>query len=120
MISLKSRARTLGVASLIATAAACSSNKSTDTPTTPTATVSSIAVAGTAPNVGLTAQLTATATMSNGTTQNVTSQATWQSSNNAVVTVTPSGAVTALGLGTVTVQATYQNVGGADQITIAQ
>jgi len=118
VISLKSRARTLGVASLIATAAACSSNKTNDTPTTPTATVSSVAVAGTAPNVGLTAQFTATATMSNGTTQNVTSQATWQSSNTSLATVNAAGIVTGVAPGDVDISATFQSVAGRQRITV--
>ena len=118
MTGLKSFARTLGVASLIAAAAACSS-KSSDTPTTPTATVSSIAVAGTAPNVGLTAQFTATAAMSNGTTQNVTSQATWTSSNASIATVNAAGVVTGVGPGDVDITATFQSVAGRLRVTVA-
>ena len=102
------------VASVAVFAAACGQS------TTTASTVTAVAVTGTTPTTGTTSQFKATATMGDGTTQDVTSSATWQSSNNAVVTVTQSGAVTALGLGTVTVQATYQNVGGADQITVAQ
>jgi len=103
---------------MIAAAVACSSNKSNDTPTTPTPTVSSIAVAGTAPNVGLTAQFTATATMSNGTTQNVTSQATWQSSNAAIATVNAAGIVTGVAPGDVDITATFQSVAGRQRITV--
>src|SRR4051794_7513508 len=42
-------------------------------------TVASVAVNGTAPGVGASAQLSATAALSDGTTQIVTSQATWAS-----------------------------------------
>src|ERR1035437_8075308 len=55
--------------------------------TSPSATVSSISVTGSTPAVGATSQFTVTAKMSDGTTQDVTSLATWQSSNTAVATV---------------------------------
>ena len=44
--------------------------------TSPSATVSSVAVTGSAPTVGGTSQFTATATMADGTTQDVTAKAT--------------------------------------------
>ena len=69
----------------------------TPTPPAPaTPTVTAMAVSGTAPAVGLTAQYTATATLSNGTTQNVTAQATWQSSTRPVATVLATGVGTLL------------------------
>ncbi|PYR24227.1 MAG: hypothetical protein DMF92_23075, partial [Acidobacteria bacterium] len=80
------------------TVAACS-RKSGDSPTTPTASVTSVAVTGNAPTIGLTAQLTATATFSSGANQNVTSQATWQSSNTAIATVNSAGVVTGVSAG---------------------
>ena len=117
---MKSPVRDLILAvAAIAAATACSSNKSNDTPTTPTATVSSVAVAGTAPNVGLTAQFTATATFSNNTTQSVTSQATWQSSNTAIATVNAAGVVTGVAPGDVDITATFQSVAGRQRVTIA-
>ena len=58
--------------------------------------------------------------MSDGTTQDVTSLATWQSSNTSDATVSTSGLVTGVAAGTVVVQATYQNVTGSDQITVSQ
>lgn len=106
------------VATIILTAAACGSNNSS-TPTTPAATVTQVAVAGTAPSVGLTAQFTATATMSNGVNQNVTSQAAWQSSNPAIATVTSAGVVTGVAPGDVDITATYQSVAGRSRVTIA-
>lgn len=93
-------------------AAACGS-----TSTSPT-TVSSIAITGTAPAVGATAQFTAIATMSNGTTQDVTSLSAWQSSNTGAATVSSSGVVTGVAEGAATVQATYLSVTGTDPITI--
>src|SRR5437867_11336768 len=79
------------------------------------ATSSSVAVAGTAPAMGATPQFTATATLMDGTTQDVTSLATWSSSNSSEATVSSSGLVAGVGAGTVTIQATYQSVTGADQ-----
>jgi hypothetical protein len=78
-----------------------------------------VAVSGAAPAVGLTAQYTATATLSNGTTQNVTSQVTWQSSNTAVATVTAEGVVTAAGLGVADLRATYQSFTGVQQVNVS-
>jgi len=93
-------------------AAACGS-----TSTSPT-TVSSIAVTGAAPAVGATAQFSAIATMSNGTTQDVTSLSAWSSSNSGTATVSSSGVVTGVAEGSTTVQATYLSVSGTDAITI--
>jgi hypothetical protein len=86
--------------------------------TSPSSTVSSITVTGSAPTVGATAQFTAMATLADGTTQDVTAQATWQTSNSADATVSAMGVVTGMATGTVAVQATYQNVTGTDQIAI--
>jgi len=101
---------------------ACGSSDSTTptTPTTPSPTVTSVAVTGQTPNVGLTSQFTSTATLSNGTTQNVTSQAAWQSSNAAIATVSNAGVVTAVAAGDVDITATYQSVAGRARITIGQ
>jgi uncharacterized protein YjdB len=93
-------------------AAACGS-----TSTSPT-TVSSIVVTGAGPAVGGSAQFTAVATMSNGTTQDVTALSTWVSSNTSAATVSSSGLVTGVAEGAATVQATYLSVSGTDAITI--
>jgi hypothetical protein len=69
--------------------------------------------------VGQTAQFTATATMSNGTSQTVTTQATWQSSNTSVATVSSTGLVTAVGAGSADIRATYQSVSGSAAVTVA-
>lgn len=88
----------------VVTLAACA--KSSTAPSGPPAvTVSSIAVAGSnAIDVGNATQLTATATLSDGSTRNVTSTATWQSSNTAVATVS-GGRVSAVAAGTATISA---------------
>lgn len=86
--------------------------------TTSPTTVAGVTVTGSAPAVGTTSQLTATAMMSDGTSQDVTSQASWQSSNAAAATVSSSGIVTAVGAGATTVTATYQNASGTLVLTL--
>ena len=89
------------------------------TPPTPAAaTVASVAVSGSAPAVGLSSQLMAMATMSNGTTQNVSSQATWSSSTQSVAAVNSAGVVTGVSAGDVDITATYTNVAGRLRLTI--
>lgn len=62
-------------------------------------------------------QLTATVTLSSGATQNVTSQATWASSDEAVATVS-GGLVTAVAVGTCEVTATYEGLSGTCSVTV--
>jgi hypothetical protein len=76
-------------------------------------------VNGTPPTIGTTVQFTAIATMSDGATQTVTSQATWQSSLPNVATVTDTGIVTAVSVGSTDITATYRNVRGVIRIAIA-
>ncbi len=56
-----------------------------------------------------TTQFTATATFGNNTTGNVTSQVSWTSSNQSVATVSSSGLVTGVALGTATLTAKSNN-----------
>jgi len=86
--------------------------------TAPSATVVSVAVTGPTVSVGLTAQFTATATMSDGTTQNVTTAAAWQSSNPAVATVVL-GVVTGVADGQTTITATYAGLAATDVAQVA-
>jgi hypothetical protein len=97
----------LSAALFIATAlVGCSST------TGPSATVTALTIAGTASlsSVGQTSQLTLTAAVSSGAPQIVTSNATWLSSNIAVVTVSTAGLVTAQGYGGATISASYQGI----------
>jgi hypothetical protein len=57
---------------------------------------------------GQTGQVTATAFLSDGTRQDVTTQASWQSSNPAVITISATGLMTSVTSGVVTITATYQ------------
>jgi len=83
--------------------------------------VTAVAISGTASLTitGQASQLTATATLSDGTTQNVTSSATWQSSNVAVATVSSTGLVTAGAAGTTTITATLQSRSGTLAVTVS-
>jgi hypothetical protein len=116
-----------GIAVLLALfVVACSSGSSSTSPSTPitqspaTPTITAVTVTGSAPSVGASAQFTATAALSNNTTQTVTSQATWQSSNTSVASVTSSGVVTGVNAGTADVTATYQNVSGIAHLTVSR
>lgn len=86
--------------------------------TTSPSTVSSVTVTGTAPAVGATSQFSAMAVLSDGSTQDVTNVATWSSSNPTDAIVSSTGVVTGVAAGAATVQATYQNVTGSEQITV--
>jgi len=80
--------------------------------------LASISVTGSAPVVGATSQLAAAAVLSDGTTQDVTSVATWQSSDTSLATVSSTGLVTGIAEGAVVVQAAYSGVTGSMSITI--
>jgi hypothetical protein len=92
--------------------AACSNS-----PTSATG-VTSITVTGLVPGVGSSNQFSALATLASGSTQDVTSSATWSSSNPAVAAVSPAGIVTSLASGSVTISATYSGVAGSEQISV--
>jgi len=93
--------------------------------TKPSPTVVAIAVTGAAPAVGGTSQLTAVATFSDGTTKDVTSSADvtaptfWLSANTTIATVSPTGVVTGVSVGSVTIQVTYLAFTGNETILIA-
>lgn len=78
-------------------------------------TVRSLSISGTVSfnAVGQTTQLSAIASMSDGSSQNVTSSSVWQSSNAAVATVSASGVVTSRGAGDSEISATYQGARAA-------
>jgi hypothetical protein len=69
--------------------------------------------------VGDTAQFTAMATMSNGSTANVTSDAAWTTSDPSIFAVAAGGRVTALKEGSADVRASYQGTAAKD-VTPAQ
>lgn len=68
--------------------------------------------------VGNTQQYRATATYSDSSTQDITSQATWSSSQAAFASIDASGKLTALSAGTTSIMATLQNVTGSTGLTV--
>jgi uncharacterized protein YjdB len=115
-----------GVSAGTATITAASGELSgTDTVTITAATVTSIAVTPTNPSLpaGLSMQLRATATMSDQTTQDVTTQATWTSSSSSVATVnneTSKGLVAGVAAGSATISATFGGKAGTANATITR
>lgn len=65
-----------------------------------------------------TAQLSAVGTLSDGTTQDLTATAAWQSSNPAVASVSGGGLVRAIGPGGVDISATYLGASGSLTVTV--
>jgi hypothetical protein len=104
---------------VLITASGCGGGGTPPAPTPVTPTVTGVVVSGAgSPATGDTAQLTATATMSDGTTQVVTAQATWESSNQTVATVTSAGVASFLAAGDADIKATYKTVSGTSHVTV--
>lgn len=90
-------------------------------PTNPTGpvTISSLAVTGTSPmNVGQSFPWTATATFSDGTTQDVTGAATWASAGPGIASVNAAGVVTGVAPGTTTISAVFNGKMGSAPVTV--
>lgn len=89
------------------------------TPPTPSPTVTRVSISGnlSLTRIGETTQLTATATLSDNTTKDVTSAATWQWGDARVVTVSPSGLLTVVGFGATWISANYQSRGAGATVT---
>lgn len=68
--------------------------------------------------IGDTVRLSARATLSDGTAQDVPAAAAWQSSNAQVVRVSAGGLVTATGPGTAQVTATHQEMTGSEAVAV--
>jgi Carboxypeptidase regulatory-like domain/Bacterial Ig-like domain (group 2) len=98
----------------------CGGGGTPPAPTPVTPIVTSVAVTGVgSPRVGDSVQLTATATLSDGTSQAITAQATWESSNQAIVTITSGGMATFVGQGDADIKATYKTVSGSQHVTVS-
>lgn len=107
-----------GTVTITATDGAISGN-TTVTCQNPTPTLSSIAVSPSAPTQfnGSSTQFTATGTYSDGSTQPLTSTATWTSSNAAVATISSNIATCVANSGTSTITATVGAVSGTATLT---
>src|SRR5262249_55115153 len=86
----------------------------------PAPTLTSIAVspANATLAAGATQQYTATGTYSDSSTQNLTSQVMWTSSNTAAATINSTGLTTAVAAGTTTILATVGSVTGSAGLTV--
>src|SRR5262245_11513507 len=107
------------LALLIVAAASAAALVACSNSTSPSATLQSIAISGTAPARGSSVQFTATATYSDGSTRDVTSTATWSTSDSTIATVTAVGLVTGVADGTASITATYATAATSDPIQIA-
>jgi hypothetical protein len=103
------------VLALIAVLTACGSSSSSST-TSPSGLTLAITGMTSVIAIGQTSQLGLSATMA-GSTQTVTTQATWQSSNTAIATIGVTGLVTAQSYGATTITATFQ--GATTTVTFA-
>jgi len=96
----------------------CTDSSTPPNTPTPVVTVESVAVSGPFSSAapGDFGQFIATARLSNGTTQNVTMTASWQSTNSAVASVSQTGIVSVAFAGEADIRASYQNVVGVAHI----
>jgi hypothetical protein len=110
----------VGVINVAAVVCACSNSPTAPTMSnSPTASIASLAVTGAVPAVGQTSQLRAKATLSNGTAQDVTTQAMWVSSNTTIATVTSDGLLKVLQPGSCSqITATYQGISGTLEVNL--
>ena len=106
---------TIAVTALALGSARCGDNEPS-TPTSPTATVTTVSV--TCTPLGAMHQCDAVATLSNNTTLKVTGSATWTSSNPSVATVNAAGLVTPLSQGQTEIRARFEDVIGGMAVTI--
>ena len=67
---------------------------------------------------GTTEQFTATGTLSNNTTEDLTSQVTWASSDTTWATINTTGLATAVSAGPVTISAVFHGVTGSTGLTV--
>jgi hypothetical protein len=100
--------------------AACGGSPSTPGPTpTPTITSVSVSGVGSTPTAGDSAQLAATAAFSDGSSQTVTSQAGWETSNAAVATISSTGLASFLAPGDVELKAGFRGASGSMRVTVS-
>lgn len=86
------------------------------------ADVRSLAVTPFNPSVvaGTTRQFTATATLSNNATQNITTFAAWESSNTEISIINNKGLAQSISSGTAIITASFRGVSGSASLTVAE
>jgi uncharacterized protein YjdB len=111
-------AQALGSASITATSG---SVRGTDTLTVSSPTLVSIGVTPPNPSVpkGNTQQLAATASFTDGSTQDITNAVAWTSSSPGVATVSSNGLLSAHALGTASIKASSGSISGIDAVTVS-
>jgi len=95
------------------------SGSTTLTVSTPVAVSLAISPVNPAVPFGGLQQFAVTATLSNGSTQDVSAQATWLSSTPAVASVNSTGGATGVGAGVSTITASYSGLTSSTQLTVA-
>lgn len=98
--------------------AGCSPHNSTS-PTAPASPAVVSLSLSSAPAAGGAIQVTAIGRSAEGTAQDVTRAAQWESSNTQLAAVTQTGLVTPVGKGDVAVRATYMGVSGSISLSVA-
>ena len=120
MAILSRRIGTCALLGVVTLAGACNkSNPAAPTAPASDASISYVFLTGAAPMSGGTSQFTATAVAPDGTQTNVSSQATWRSSNQSVATVGQGGIVHGLAVGSAEVSATYNGVTGTTPLVVS-
>jgi uncharacterized protein YjdB len=83
--------------------------------------LSSVAVSPAGPTIplGTLTQFTATGTLTDGSTQDLTGTATWSSSDNTIASIAAGGQATARAIGSTTITATSGTTSGSTTLTVA-
>lgn len=108
----------LACSSALLSLSACGGSKSGGG--TGSATLASITVTPSNPSIsqGTAEPFTATGTFSDGSTQNLTSSATWNSSNTGVAMIASTGVATAVTPGSTTIKAASGTISGSTTLTV--
>ena len=108
------------IVTLMSGISACSSSSAATTTTTTTAIVSIVITPENPPNVAVHAnlQLKATATYSDGKTADITNTANWMGFNNTVLTVSSTGLVYGVSVGSAKINATMGTVTSLLPVTV--
>jgi hypothetical protein len=106
-----------GSTTITATSGAIS-NTASLTVSTVSATSISVKPTNSSLPLGLAVQFTATATFSDGSSQDVTDVASWSSTATSVAFITVSGLATAKNVGTTTISASFESVSASTSLTV--